>query len=149
MADRYEESSGAVIFYLENNEPFFLLLKYPSYWGFAKGLIEKDENIEQTMRREVEEETGLKDVELLPGFSYIQEWFYRFEGKLVKKKAVFLLAKVDKKVRDTIKLSYEHEAFEWNSFEEAIKKMKIKNNRGMLTSAYNFIKENHISKGLQ
>ena len=141
MADRYEESAGAIIFYLENNEPIFLLLKYPSYWGFAKGLIEKGEDIEKTTRREVEEETGLKDIEILPGFSFVQEWFYRFEGKLVKKKATFLLARVDPKVKETIKLSYEHEAFEWNNFEEAIKKMRIKNNRDMLTSAYNFIKE--------
>jgi 8-oxo-dGTP pyrophosphatase MutT (NUDIX family) len=141
MADKYEESAGAIIFYIENNEPVFLLLKYPSYWGFAKGIIEKGENIETTTRREVEEETSLKNIEILPGFSFNQEWFYRFDGKLIKKKATFLLAKVNPDVKDTIKLSYEHEAFEWNNFEIAIQKMRIKNNREMLTAAYKFIKE--------
>ena len=50
---KQEISAGALIFYIENNEPFFLLLKYPTYWGFPKGHIEKGENEEQTAKREI------------------------------------------------------------------------------------------------
>lgn len=145
---RHEESSGAVIFYLEKNEPIFLLLKYPTYWGFAKGIIEENESIEETARREVEEETGFKNLEIIPGFSFIQEWFYRFNGELIRKKATFLLATVDKTDSGKVKLSEEHEAFEWLSFEEAMKKMKIKNNKEMLTKALEFIKSDGKQKKL-
>ncbi|MEM4230406.1 MAG: NUDIX domain-containing protein [Candidatus Pacearchaeota archaeon] len=145
---KYEESAGAILFYLENREPKFLLLKYPTYWGFAKGLIEKGEEAEETARREVEEETGFKNIEILPDFKFVQEWFYRFDGELIKKKAIFFLAKVKKEEADKVKLSLEHEAFSWDSYEQAIEKMKIKNNREMLTKAYEFIKQEGKQKKL-
>jgi 8-oxo-dGTP pyrophosphatase MutT (NUDIX family) len=145
---RHEVSAGAVIFYLEKDEPVFLLLKYPTYWGFAKGIIEENESIEETARREVEEETGFRNLEIIPGFNFMQEWFYRFNGELISKKATFLMARVDKENSRKVKLSQEHEAFEWLTFEEAMKKMKIKNNKEMLTKAYNFIKSGEIQKKL-
>jgi 8-oxo-dGTP pyrophosphatase MutT (NUDIX family) len=145
---KYEESAGIVIFYLEGKEPMFLLLKYPTYWGFAKGIIEKGESIEETAKREVEEETGFKGLDILPGFDFVQEWFYRFDGELIQKKATFLLAKVRKEQAKNVKLSPEHEAFEWLSYENAIEKMKIKNNREMLKKAYDFIKKQEKQKKL-
>ncbi len=145
---RYEESAGAVIFYLEGKEPKFLLLKYPTYWGFAKGLIESGENVEQTAVREVEEETGFKGLKMIPGFTFMQEWFYKFNDELIKKKATFFLAQVDKKQASEVKLSSEHEAFEWLSYDQAIKIMKVKNNRDMLAKAYEFIKKDEKQKKL-
>jgi len=141
MSSKYEESAGAVIFYMDNSEPVFLLLKYPTYWGFAKGLIEKKENIEETARREIEEETGFKNINIIPGFQYIQEWFYKLNGQLIKKKATFLLAEIPKEQAEKVVLSQEHEGFAWLKFEDALKKMKIKNNKEMLKKACEFIKK--------
>jgi len=145
---KYEESAGIIVFYLDGKEPKFLLLKYPTYWGFAKGIIEKGESIEETAEREVEEETGFKDLEILPGFTFVQEWFYRFKGELIKKKATFLLGKIKKEDAEKVRLSQEHEDFSWNSYEDAIEKMKIKNNKDMLTKSYEFIKGSGKQKKL-
>lgn len=145
---RFEKSAGAVVYYIKNRkEPEFLLLKYPNYWGFPKGLIEENENENETAVREIDEETGLK-VRLIPGFQENQEWFYRLNNKTIKKKAVFFLAKVTEEESKKVKISSEHEAFSWLSYAEALKKIKIKANKELLKKAYDFIEEINKQKKL-
>ncbi|MDZ4384915.1 MAG: NUDIX domain-containing protein, partial [Candidatus Moranbacteria bacterium] len=66
MGISFEKSVGAVVFRKkETGGKEFLLLHYPSgHWDFPKGHIESGETEEGTLRREVEEETGLKDLKL-------------------------------------------------------------------------------------
>ena len=65
-----EKSAGALIYRIQNNIPYYLLLHYHSgHWEFAKGHIEEGENPEEAAKREVEEETGIKDLKILGGFS--------------------------------------------------------------------------------
>ena len=42
-----EKSAGAIIYYADEKGPKFLLLKYKTYWGFAKGIIEAEEGMEE------------------------------------------------------------------------------------------------------
>ena len=144
---KQEKSAGAIIYYYDK-EPFFLLLKYPSYWGFAKGIIEEGENIIETVKREVKEETGLENVELIEGFKHVQNWFYKFHGNLISKEAIFFLGKVKKEDKEKVKISFEHEDYKWLSYDEAMKKIKIKSNREMLEKAYKFINEYEKQKRL-
>ena len=137
----YQKSAGLIVYYKNIEGVKFLLLKYPNYWGFTKGLIEKDENDRTAAVRELQEETGISDVEIIPNFKHEQEWFFQLEGKTIKKTAVFFLAKTSKEEAGKVKISFEHEDFAWLSYEEAIKKLKIKNNKEMLKKAYEFIKE--------
>jgi len=141
---RYDQSAGAIIYYMKDKEPMFLLLKYPTYWGFSKGIIEKDEEPEQTAIRELEEETGISvdKIELIPGFTFIQNWIYRFKGELIKKKATYILVEVSQENSKKVTLSSEHEDFQWSNYENSLKIMRVKNNREMLKEAYDFIKEN-------
>ncbi len=136
-AAKLEKSSGAVIFIIENGKILYLMLKYPSYWGFAKGNIEENESDEQTAIREIKEETGLKELYFLPGFKEKTAWFYKFKGELRRKEAVFFLGETKNK---NVKISSEHEDYKWASYEEALKLIRIKNNKQMLERADNFIK---------
>jgi len=164
---KYEKSAGIIIYFTEDKfsvsqnpktkqqgfsdldkEPKFLLLKYTNYWGFAKGIIEGNESEQETAIRELEEETGIKNVKIIPGFKYEQEWFYRLNNENVKKKATFFLAKITKEEAEKVKISFEHEEFAWLTFSEAIEKMKIKNNKEMLKKAYEFIEEYERQKKL-
>ena len=70
----------------ENNIKF-LLLKYPSYWGYVKGIIEDNEDEQEAAIRELEEEVGISKIEIIPGFEEKQEWFFKFDGKTIKKQA--------------------------------------------------------------
>lgn len=136
---RQEKSAGAVIYY-SDSEPYFLVLKYPRYWGFAKGWIEDGESEEQAAKREIEEEAGLK-VSFIPGFKYEQRWMFRADDGVVNKRAVFFLAEISREEAGRVKISSEHEDFKFLSFDGACKIMKVKDNKKMLGKAREFILE--------
>jgi len=141
-----QKTAGLIIYYKDDEGIKFLLLKYPSYWGFVKGLIEKDENIKDAAKRELEEETGIKNFEIIPGFEHKQEWFFRLEGKTIKKEAIFFLAKTTKEEAEKVKISWEHEDFAWLLLKEAVDKTRVKPNKELLKKAYNFILEHDKQK---
>lgn len=133
-----EKSAGAVIFRREDGKLLYLLLLHPTYWGFVKGIVEKNESEEETAKREAQEEAGLTDISILKGFKEGLKWFYKFENELINKEAVFFLAETKTK---NVKISSEHNDFKWCSFEDAINLMDIENNRELLKKADNFLKK--------
>jgi len=138
-----EKSAGAIIFRKENNNFFYLLLHYPSsakapkeYWDFPKGHIEKGEDEIKTVKREVEEETGLKDIKIIEGFREWIKYFFKFEGKTVLKFVTFYLAET--KTKD-VKISGEHVGYKWLPYEDAIEQLTFKNAKEVLKKANDFL----------
>lgn len=156
-----EKSAGAIIFREEpfdgaqgkRGKKYYLLLHYaPSepgrkgHWEFPKGHVEHGETEEQTIIREVEEETGIDEMEIIPGFKKYIKYFFRrsygLKGEARKKApwvfklVVFFLAKTHQK---EIKLSEEHDGFAWLPYEEAFKKLTYKNAKEMLKKANEFV----------
>ena len=140
-----EKSAGAIVFRLENKEVRYLLLHYPfsskakkEYWDLPKGHIEEGESEEDTARREVAEETGLKDVEIFSDFR--QEIHYRFQaGKQnISKTVVFYLAKTSQK---EVTISSEHIGFQWLGYKDAIEKLTYANERQLVQKAHEFLKD--------
>ena len=145
-----EKSAGAIIFRMENGVPHYLLLHYFSgHWEFAKGHVDPGETEEETVRREVFEETGINDLEFLPGFKkYIKYFFRQYKenvseedrrkGKTpwVFKLVTFFVAET--KTKD-VKISPEHTDFIWLPIEEAVKKTTFKNSKRLLSEANDFI----------
>ena len=85
-----EKSAGAVIFKPFKQGNKYLLLHYEAkHWDFPKGHIEKGEKEEDTVRREVKEETGIEKIDILKGFKENIHYFYKFEGRLMSKDVVF------------------------------------------------------------
>lgn len=143
-----EKSAGAIVFRQEKKENYYLLLHYPSsskakkdYWDLPKGHIERGEEEIETVKREVEEETGLKEIEFVNGFKEQIRYFFKFEGKNILKFVVFYLAQTDKK---DIKISGEHLGYEWLSFDKAIEKLTFKNAKEVLKKADDFISRKNI-----
>jgi len=146
-----EQSAGAVIFRIENKEPSYLLLHYPTeprvkkeYWDFPKGHPEKGETQQQAARREVTEETGLKDITFVEGFKETIQYYFRVNKKTIFKTVVFFLAKTKEK---EIQISFEHQGFVWLPFEGALEKLKFANARRILRAANRFLKQQKTKEG--
>lgn len=138
MAIEEERSAGAVIFYEESDGRRYLLLNYPAgHWDFPKGNIEKGEKPIETARREVMEETGLKDLEFIEGFEKKIEYYYRRQAIVVHKVVIYYLAKSKSK---NVKISWEHKGYIWLPFNSAVKKATYKNTKEVLKEAENFLK---------
>lgn len=129
---------GAVIYHMDKGKPYYLLLKYPKYWGFVRGKVEPGETEEQTINRETAEEVGIYDLQIFPHSRHVQKYFFRFEGNLIKREVVYFIAKTESW---TVRISHEHENYRWCTFDEAIQLIKrIKGNVILLKKADDFIK---------
>ncbi len=99
-------------------------------------LIENGEKLEETAKREVAEETGLKDIEFIPDFKECVKYFFRWRNKNIFKTVTFFLAET--KTKDVV-LSFEHIGYKWLPYEEAIKHLTHKNVKKVIKKAHKFI----------
>jgi 8-oxo-dGTP pyrophosphatase MutT (NUDIX family) len=133
---KYEKSVGGIVC-TKNKE--YLILKYGmGHWGLVKGNIEKGESKKETLFRELEEETGIKDAEIIDGFEEEIEYFYTLKGKKIHKKVVYFLVKTYTKI---VKLSYEHDDYKWLSFQKAMRKIKFQNLKKVIEKANKFLEK--------
>ncbi len=141
----FEKSVGAVVFRRENNAIEYLLLNHGNdYWNFPKGHTEAKETNEETLRREIAEETGIDNLKINPSFRKFSHYFYRAVGaekqeriaagrKInVFKTVIFYLAETSKQ---EVALSLEHTDFVWLEFESALGKLIYKNSQKILKQA--------------
>jgi len=135
-----EKSVGGIIFYNDEGKILYLLLqaKYKTvYWEFPKGLIEEGENEIETLKREIKEETGLKNFRIIEEFRKTIRYFYRKNNEIINKEVVYYLVEsLDK----TVTISYEHLNFKWYEYEEA-RKILRENMKEIIDLANEFIKK--------
>jgi bis(5'-nucleosidyl)-tetraphosphatase len=137
-----EISAGAVIFRRARLGPEFLLLHYGlGHWDFVKGNIEKGEDEKETVRREIEEETGITRVTVVDGFRETIRYFYRWKGENIFKIVLFYLVETRQK---KVTLSHEHVGFDWLPYRKTLERLTFKNSRDVLKKAHKAI-ENHKS----
>ncbi|VVB80844.1 RNA pyrophosphohydrolase [uncultured archaeon] len=129
-----EKSAGIVVV---NDGKYLLLLYDAGHWDFPKGHIEKDESSEQAALRELKEETGISDVEILPGFAEKIRYFFRKEGKVVAKEVVFFVSRTR---TSDVKLSFEHKDYMWLPFKEALDKLTYKSAKEVIQKAEAFLR---------
>lgn len=137
---KYALSCGVVIFNINKKNPEYLLVKYPTYWGFVRGRVEPGETEELTAFREALEESGLRDLVFVPGFREVSSYFFKRGDEIIRKDDVYLLAKTGSW---NVRVSHEHENIRWCTYQEALALMKIKANREILTKA-NYLIQTHM-----
>ena len=139
----HEKSCGAVVFFKSNSVDFLLLQYAAGHWDFVKGNVEEGENEQETTLRELREETGLVDARFLDGFKERISYFYKRQGSTVYKEVIFFLMETK---TSEIKLSFEHVGFEWQNYENTMRKLTFKNARDVLQKAHDFLKKRGIEK---
>ncbi len=130
------EISAGVILVRTRPKREYLLLDYGHHWDFPKGHIERGEDPQTTAARELQEETGIRDVRFVPGFKQSMRYFYRKAGEGMLKVVIYFLAETP---TGDVTLSDEHSGYAWLPFEEALKRLTFKNARDLLTKAHTFL----------
>lgn len=133
-----QHSAGIIVFRKENTQSLYLLLHYASgHWDFPKGKLEIGETKEQAACRELQEETGIEQVALLPGFEHsLSYYFTSRDGRKIYKTVTFFVGKTDQ--RD-VTLSHEHINFVWLPFEQAYQQLTYPNAQAILKEAHTFL----------
>ena len=130
-------SAGGVVFRYMSGNPTFLLLgfKKRKIWCLPKGIIEKGESEFDTAKREVEEETGITDLEYIDKIGSIRYEFW-VKGKHYNKQVYFFLFQTH---QDNAKVSPEHDICAWFNFEEAINNLTYSKEKSILKNGYKII----------
>lgn len=136
---REEKSCGAVVF---NGERFLLLLYPAGHWGAPKGHVEEGEDERETVRREVREETGIDDLEFVPGFRERIRYTYKAGGVIRDKSVFFFLASTG---QEEVELSHEHEDYAWLDYEAALERITYEEEKDILKKARAHLREHDSS----
>jgi 8-oxo-dGTP pyrophosphatase MutT (NUDIX family) len=129
-----EISAGGVVIRRTEDGVRYLVIR-DSYrnWGFPKGHVEAGEGPEEAALREVQEETGLKDLRILAPLPTI-EWYFRFRGKLIHKVCHFYLMETE-----SGHTSPQHSegitVCRWEPYEQALRLLSYENARDVLRAA--------------
>lgn len=131
-----EKSAGIILF--RGSPPQFLLLHYPAgHWDFAKGKLEPGETELQAALRELQEETGITHVQVLPDFKETIQYYFRKEGETVRKTVVDFLAETAEK---DVQISAEHIGYVWLPYKAALERLTFKNAKQELEKAMQFLR---------
>lgn len=141
-----EISAGAVIYKKTDRNILFLLVysKRNNEWGFAKGHIEENETDIQATLREIEEETGIKNVNFVKDFKETDS--YKINGtlpstknRIITKKVIYYLCYTNEDF--VLKTDDEIGNCKWATFKEALSLLKYNKQKEILNKANIFIKE--------
>ncbi|MEN3047193.1 MAG: NUDIX domain-containing protein [Candidatus Caldarchaeales archaeon] len=131
------KSAGAVIFNDSIGDRYYLLLLYSAgHWDFPKGGIEEGETEVEAVVREVYEETGIREMQLIDGFRQTIQYSYRSQQGEVRKSVVFYLAKT---ATFDVRLSHEHKGYAWLKYEDAIDQLTYNTAKSVLRVADVFL----------
>lgn len=133
--EKKETSVGAVVINPQN-KILLIFQRKAQYWEFPKGHMEGQEDELVTMDREVEEETGIKNYELIKDFRQEINYVFERDGNTVQKKVIFYLVRTN----DPIQICLEHEQFKWADYEKALELVKHEEQKEVLKKVNDFLK---------
>ncbi len=122
----------AVIYDRKKGEPYFLILHRVLNWHgweLHKGTIEGNESFKQTLKREIIEETGLKNFKIIRPLG-ISFYFDKRKNKMVE---VFLVkTSMKQKISLSKNTKKEHDGYLWVDKKTALKKLTWPNARRII-----------------
>ena len=120
-------------------EPDFLLVEqYGDFWSFPKGHPEEGESPEEAAKRELFEETGVKDGQLIDSVKFSEHYVWNDNGTIIDKTVEFFpyfteryFCRIDgKEITDS----------GWFTFDEALEKLTYKESKELLTQTSKWLK---------
>ena len=136
-----EKSCGIVLFHSDD----FLVIQHSTesnevegHWDFPKGHIENNETELETATRELHEETGIDNFRLIENFRHKITYNVNKNSRVIPKEVIFFLAESFTK---SIKLSSEHQNYNWLNFDLAHDRLTYANAKDVLLKAKTFLEK--------
>ena len=134
-----EFSSGGIVITLHRSTIRILLIKDPyGRWTWPKGKIDKGETHIGAAKREIREETGLKDIQTVSRIGHINYYYKRRKSLIYKTVYLYLFESSGKKALSIQKT--EIADGKWFSEEEALSKIGYKGTKKFLKKAIRVFK---------
>lgn len=158
----YERSAGAIIFRRgsppQRNWKYartkadaaihFLLVRYRSanggHWDFARGHVEEGEQEYDAARREIQEETGIRDLRFARGFRAVYCLNFTRDGKPIVKDVVMFLAETH---QGAVRISEEHLGYVWVTYRDALPHFRFPNSKTVLRKAQGYLQKMRVERG--
>ena len=137
-----EQSFGVIPIYKDkDNISFVCLIRHAQgHWGFPKGHQNLNESEEETAIREMEEESGINDIEIIGGQSYTEKYFFEKDGSKHNKSVKYFLGFVSS-VSTTTPDHFKKEIPElkWVIYEEAKQLITFEEAKKILDKVFHYI----------
>jgi bis(5'-nucleosidyl)-tetraphosphatase len=128
-----ELASGAVVVQRENGRVCLLYHRAEARWALPKGHVDPGESLATTALREVREESGLSQVELVGEVADVHYRFYDAgRGVNVYKTSVYFLGLTSETALTPEPI---FERAEWVDLDEATRRVPFETDRAVLTAA--------------
>lgn len=128
-----EKSYGAVVFRRDTDLQYLILQYGAGHWDLVKGHGERGESEEETVLRELAEETGITRATFIPGFREEIHYFFQRRGHTVYKEVVYYLIETPE---EKVTLSDEHVAYQWLPYAEALRAITFGNSKRLVEQAH-------------
>lgn len=132
-----ENTAGGIITKKENNALKICLVElvYPKTgYAYPKGHLKKGETFEQAALREVNEELGLRSLEVIDSLGYLTRASVKSNGKKVLKTIYMYLF-----TTDNFEQVNSEETYAWFSYDEALEKLTFQEEKEFLKTNWSKI----------
>ncbi|MGA1284003.1 MAG: bis(5'-nucleosyl)-tetraphosphatase [Prochlorothrix sp.] len=127
----------------EGDRRYLLILHQKGHWAFPKGHADPGETPLDTARREVEEETGLTDLSVVPGAEFVEHYEFTQGTEQISKTVTYFLAQVqaspDGRPSSVTLQEAEVAQYRWCSAAEAQELITFPANRQVLADCEAFL----------
>jgi len=135
----HDFAAGVVVFHVDADaaRTYLVIKSAGGHWELPKGHAEPGETWRQTAVRELREETGVDDIQLIPEFSRQIRYVFRDRNKgIIYKTVRFALGRTQS---TAIQISDEHTDFAFLAFEQALERLTHIGTRAVLRDAEQFM----------
>jgi bis(5'-nucleosidyl)-tetraphosphatase len=133
-----KDESYGIIPVIRNGSEFLFLLVHQTagHWGFPKGHKEKDESPMVAAKRELSEETGIEDCEILDPLPIVEHYRFEKDATITEKTVSYFLGIVDNQATE-VPQEFKSEVSEmkWFSYPQALETLTFKEAKEVLKKA--------------